>query len=126
MKQLLVLFAVLTVSLALVTSEAYPAAPALQTRLLNAIDSPRCPGLRWQVEALAVRIAKGLEPHLGAAAIEIAGTAKDGGKVDAPFFDGELPGCRRLAVWVSVAAASCQVSDYLIPSLQLADSSVSK
>ena len=85
----------------------YSAAPVLQTRLLNAIDSPAIPGLgAWQVAALAVRIAQGVEPRLGAAAIEIAGTAKDGGKVDAPFFDGELPGCRRLAVWVSVAAAS--------------------
>ena len=107
MKQLLVLFAVLALPLALVAGEAYPAAPALQTRLLNAIDSPAVPGLGgWQVEALAVRVAKGVEPRLGAAAIEIAGTAKAGGKVDAPFFDGELPGCRRLAVWVSVAAAS--------------------
>jgi hypothetical protein len=80
---------------------------ALQTRLLNAMETPDIPGLAAQrVDALKVRIASGVEARCGNVAIEISGAAQGDGKVDAPVFHGELNGCRKLAVWVYVTDAS--------------------
>lgn len=93
------------------------AAPQLQSRLLNVIDTPTYAGT-WNVEHCRAELAADLPPKAGAAAVRISGTAVHaGGKVDIPLFDGELPGCRALAVWVyatpesNVADVGFQVKD---------------
>ena len=77
-----------------------------QNRLLNALDAAALPGIgAWMVDDLSVKVAEGVQPRLGAAALQIAGVSKGpGGKVDAPAFDGSLPGCRKLSLWVSPTA----------------------
>jgi hypothetical protein len=99
-----ILSSLLALPLALAAGQA---GPVLQTRLLNAMESPDIPGLgALQVDALKVSIAAGVEARCGNVAIEISGVAKSGGKVDAPIFNGKLDGCRKLAVWVHVSDAS--------------------
>ncbi len=82
---------------------AFAQSEALQHRMLNPIEKPAFPGIgAWKVSGLKTRIAEGVEPRLGAVAIEISGQSEvSGGKVDAPAFEGELAGCRRLSVWIA-------------------------
>ncbi|MBA3684144.1 MAG: discoidin domain-containing protein, partial [Planctomycetes bacterium] len=82
--------------------------PATQRRLLNAMESLAFPGIgAYRVDDLAVRIAEGAPAKFGAVAVAVSGKALDkGGKVDAPAFDGDLPGCRKLSMWVWADAAS--------------------
>ncbi len=81
--------------------------PPLQARLLNALESPDIPGLgAWRVDALKGSCAAGVNAKCGNVAIQISGVATADGKVDAPLFNGELQGCRKLAVWVHVSEAS--------------------
>ena len=77
--------------------------PPRQRRLLNPLDAPALPGIGgWMVDDLTVRPAAGIEPRFGSTAIEIMAKARrPGGKVDAPLFDGHLPDCRQLSLWVA-------------------------
>ncbi|OGV56004.1 MAG: hypothetical protein A2X45_21180 [Lentisphaerae bacterium GWF2_50_93] len=74
----------------------------LQNRLLNVVDSIGSVGA-WNVDNCRANPAAGIEPRIGAVAVDIHGDAKHAGsKVDAPFFDGELPGCKSISVWAYV------------------------
>lgn len=111
-----VALALITAALASLLSGAETAS---RTRVLNPLDAPALPGVAgWMVDGIAVGPAVDVVPRLGARAIVITGVASGaGGKLDAPAFDGELSGCRRLTVWVdagekaNVAEVGFQVLD---------------
>ena len=74
----------------------------LQRRLLNALDTPIYISA-WEIDRVSSRVATGVEPKLGVAAVELFGDARiPGAKGDAPLYEGELAGCRSLSLWVNV------------------------
>jgi hypothetical protein len=104
LRQFLVL---LVLPATLVAGEAAPA-PTLQTRLLNAIGSPSFGQVGgWNLDSVAARSSTSAASPFSSASVEVYGTTKSGGgKIDIPAFKGELPGCRRLSLWVAPKADS--------------------
>jgi hypothetical protein len=101
------LLALLVLPLPLALGQAAPA-PALQTRLLNPVGSPSFAIVGgWNLDSIAARSSTIAASPFSGASVEVYGTTKEGGgKVDIPVFKGELPGCRRLALWASPKADS--------------------
>ena len=74
----------------------------LQHRLLNVLDAPLAVNA-WKIEKVSSRIAAGIEPKVGSAAVEVFGTAEiKGAKMDVPLYEGQLVGCRSLSLWVYI------------------------
>ncbi|MEI6167106.1 MAG: hypothetical protein WCS52_07915 [bacterium] len=72
----------------------------LQRRLLNAMDVPGGIGA-WNIDKARTALATGIEPKVGNAVVEMSGIARiKGGKGDAVVYEGTLPGCQRLSVWL--------------------------
>lgn len=89
----------------------------LQHRMLNALESSVFVGA-WKADRCRAYPATDVEPKAGACAVLIEGKAQDSGaKIDATIFDGNLEGCRSIAVWVhakedsNVETAGFQIKD---------------